>query len=334
MQTDTIARDSVRAVNPGRRALVSALLYVLFCTAYIWLSGALAAQVAVDASQLAQIEVLKGTAFILVTGALFFLISLVRWKRIKADSETIRAQQEALLQAERRSVAGMYAASLAHDLNNLLTALGGLVEELKEQNLENSFAVAMRKHVEKALENLGDFASRLSSTASSSLPSKRETIKLRNFVNDALQLLRRHASVRFCEITVSIDPDIRIHTNPALFRDAMTNLVINAAQAGEGQARVEIVAEVKDRRLILQVHDDGPGVPPDLRESVFDACFTTKNSGSGLGLMTVRAFVAAEGGSVQVGDSDLGGACFEFSLPFVRTEPQAEDSTEAALKEP
>ncbi len=73
---------------------------------------------------------------------------------------------------------------------------------------------------------------------------------------------------------------------------------------------------------MLAVHDDGPGVPADQVDSIFDPCFTTKPDGTGIGLVAVRAFAASCGGAVSVGQSPLGGALFQIRIPTA-TKPSA-----------
>lgn len=67
---------------------------------------------------------------------------------------------------------------------------------------------------------------------------------------------------------------------------------------------------------LVQISDDGLGVPPDVGERIFDPFFTTRAGGIGLGLAIVQRIVSAHGGWVAVGDSDLGGAAFTVGLPF------------------
>jgi signal transduction histidine kinase len=99
----------------------------------------------------------------------------------------------------------------------------------------------------------------------------------------------------------------------------LLNLILNAADATRGRGRIDVYSRREDESVVLEVHDDGPGVPPDLREKVFTAFFSSKAHGTGLGLLSVKVTVEAHGGTVEVGDSDLGGARLKVTLP--RTPP-------------
>jgi len=107
-----------------------------------------------------------------------------------------------------------------------------------------------------------------------------------------------------------------------LMRNVLANLVENAVQAAEAaghkpEIRIGVSQSVADRGALLTVDDNGPGVPADARERIFDPYVTTKEHGTGLGLAIVRKIVIDHGGDVRVDDqpSPLGGARFVVSLP-------------------
>ena len=98
-----------------------------------------------------------------------------------------------------------------------------------------------------------------------------------------------------------------------------TNLITNAIQAIEeskGKGRIEISlneepAEASRRCYVVRVEDDGPGVPPENVDRIFTSNFTTRSSGSGLGLSICKGIIEQTGGTIECGRSDtLGGACF------------------------
>jgi signal transduction histidine kinase len=103
-------------------------------------------------------------------------------------------------------------------------------------------------------------------------------------------------------------------------RRLVRNLLENAGRHAGSQVRVRLLAERDDVRL--DVADDGPGIPPDERERVFDRFVglheaRTRGTGSGLGLAIARQVALRHGGTLTVADSDLGGACLVLVLPAV-----------------
>jgi signal transduction histidine kinase len=108
-----------------------------------------------------------------------------------------------------------------------------------------------------------------------------------------------------------------------MLRRALINLVRNAAQAIKDSGRAEGKVEVRLGRerdwFIVDIDDDGPGIPPEMRSIIFDPYVTTKPDGSGLGLAIVKKIVVEHGGSVSAEKSPLGGARMHLRLPVAGT---------------
>ena len=114
----------------------------------------------------------------------------------------------------------------------------------------------------------------------------------------------------------------------------LANLVRNAAQAirdARGHGEVEVHADEERDAWVVLVDDDGPGVPPELRATIFDPYVTTKHDGTGLGLAIVKKIVVEHGGTIDVGASPLGGARVRLRLPRPGT-PAALAAHEASLR--
>ena len=291
-----------------RSAAISALVYVVLATAYILVSGRIATRLAGSVEQLQAIEAAKGLVFVGVTGALFFLLSLGWWRNA-------RRQRNLLIQGERRAVASMYAATLAHDLNNMLMGLTGLVEELKEHVPDAAYLARMRDAVEQALNGLTPLAKRIASSARQFQPGDRTEVDLAATLGQIVEWARRHPDVRLCDLRLGEIAPAVLSLHKELFEQAVLNLIVNAAQAAGPRGRIELTAGRYDRAIAVEVHDNGPGIPPDKAEAIFDAGFTTKSAGSGLGLLSVQAFAASCRGRISAARSRLGGAVFQLAIP-------------------
>lgn len=321
------------ASHPARKAAVAALVYVTSCLAYIWVSGWLASSLARDTEQLQQIETIKGTAFILITGLLFFLISFAQWKRIGHYERLVDRQQQALLDGERKAVAAMCTASLAHDLNNLLMSLSGLVSEVKEHEGQDPYLSTLRQEIELAIDTLSRLSKRLYKTASQALPTESALANLGDVARQAATLVRKHPDLRFAGIEVRETRRVESFVTLGLFEEALLNLLINAGQAAGKHAKILLQLDSTDGEAIISVHDNGPGVPNELRRRVFDPCFTTKSGGSGIGLVAVKTFAASHDGRVEVSASPLGGAVFEIRFPIRELLAPASPSQEGSASE-
>ena len=299
-----------------RSAAVSALVYVVLATVYILVSGRIATRLAGSVEQLQAIEAVKGLVFVGVTGTLFFCLSLGWWRNA-------RQQRNLLIQGERRAVASMYAATLAHDLNNMLMGLTGLVEELKEPRQDSAYLARMRDAVAQALHSLTPLAKRIASSARQFQPGDRTEVDVPATLGQIAELARRHPDVRFCTLRMGETAPGVLPLHKELLEQAVLNLIVNAAQAAGPRGQIELAVRRTAQALVLEVHDNGPGIPSDKADSIFDAGFTTKSAGSGLGLLSVQAFAASCRGRVSVARSPLGGAVFRLAIPLdpKATEP-------------
>jgi two-component system sensor histidine kinase HydH len=304
-----LAKSHLPEDRPAFSAAVAALVYMAIAAIYILISGRIAAAFAGSLQQLQMIETLKGIAFVAVTGLLFFFISLGWWR-------TTRRQRNLLVQSERHAVAAMYSATLAHDLNNLLMSLSGLVGEIKEHEKGGNELSDTRESVEKAIQSLAPFSKRIASMATHMQPSEKTAVVLPLALTQIVELARKHPDVRLCNIRVDAAPQVVVQLNKELLEQAVLNLIVNAAQAAGPRGTIEILAKRVDDSMAIEIHDSGPGIPSDKALTIFAPGYTTKSDGTGLGLLSVKAFAAASLATVSIDRSPLGGAVFQFVIPL------------------
>jgi two-component system, NtrC family, sensor histidine kinase HydH len=123
--------------------------------------------------------------------------------------------------------------------------------------------------------------------------------------------------------------ELVIHADPDDFALVLNNLVGNAAEAQPRGGRVQVSAGAVPGGVEIFVEDAGPGVPEELRGRVFEALFTTKARGTGLGLALCRRVVIAHGGEIGLLGSDSG-ARFRIFLPLAEPRPAPESGPETA----
>jgi signal transduction histidine kinase len=206
---------------------------------------------------------------------------------------------------------GRVSATLAHEIRNPLASFAGALDLLENEFdpeerasilwLARERVDQMRTMLDEALRLIRPF--RLS-------PASLDPVEV---VRSAVAAVRTDG--RFKDIEVRVEPDasrrnVLSHAEP--LRQAVIDLLLNAAQAGAAQVSVRF--ESGPSHATIRVADDGPGIPANVREKVFTPFWTTKDGGTGLGLTFVRRVVEASGGKVWVEEAPRG-ACLRIDLP-------------------
>ena len=305
-------------VKPLRTTLVLVTSYMVLVLVYLWLSGALAARVSGTVEELQRLEILKGTAFVVVSSAALFLLSWQLLSRIARQEMALLEQRDALVTAERRAVAGVFASSVAHDINNILMLLRYDVEELIQAQELNPEHRIIAEQLGPAVEDLAVMSKRLAAAGQKSMPGEFVDVDLVELARRVLDFARTHAKLRNCTIEIIGEKSLRTLANPTIIRLMLLNLLINAGDATGGQGKIQIRVRKINSSASLEVHDNGPGVPDRERETLFVSYYTSKQAegGVGLGLVSVRVYAEAHGGAARICDSPLGGACFCITLPI------------------
>lgn len=297
--------------NPCRTAVMLAITYGALALAYILVSGYLAAILAVSKIQLTEIEFWKGVAFVAATSAVVFSLAYAILRRVAEREKELARNREALVAAERRALSGIFAAAVAHDINNTLSVFHGGLDELAAGGPSEPV-----RHMQVALDGLQRMTAQLLQASRDNGHTELTDCDLASIVRDAVSFGRIHSRIRHCQIEERVPAEAACHAHPPLLRQMMLNLLLNAAEATGGKGRIVVCLEsIPAKGYALSVSDDGPGVPQDYRDRLFQPFFTTKQSGTGLGLLSVKAAAQAHGGVVEYDTSELGGACFRVLFP-------------------
>jgi two-component system NtrC family sensor kinase len=248
------------------------------------------------------------------------------WVFVFTDLTESRRLQDQLAQAEKMSSLGQMISGVAHELNNPLASIIGYAQLLQAAPPDSRAELAGRLEImdqearrcQKIVRNLLSFARRRD-------PEKK-LFSLNDLVQSVQSLMRYQ--LRMDDVEIVPDTDLEL---PLLYGDAhliqqvLLNLVTNSHHAlkekGEGGRIWVRTVKAGEDILLLEVEDDGPGIPPAIRSRIFDPFFTTKGpgEGTGLGLSLVYGTVTSHGGTVECRESDRGGVCFRIRLP--RAEP-------------
>jgi signal transduction histidine kinase len=288
--------------------------YLVLAGLWVFFSSELVMVLAPTAQGQHQLEQVKGFVFVIVTGLALFGGARTMFLRIEAKNDELLRSERTLVNNERRVFAGLLAASVAHDANNVLTGVLSDIDELADPTTEPADLDAARARLNPAVHRLIELNRRMVQAGRQRATDTKVALALDVAVRDAVELVRRHPALRDAKLEVTT-PAVTLQAQPVLFSQIITNLVVNAGEAA-GKGRVGVRLLPGEREVLLEVHDSGAGVPVERRAGLFEALATTKPEGNGMGLFSVRACARALGGDVIVTESDLGGACFRVTLPL------------------
>jgi len=288
---------------------------VLLCSAYILLSSARAAELASSLVELQRFEQWKGVIFVAFTGLLFFGVAWLALRRLAAQQLLLERQREVLAAAEGPVLAGAFAATVAHDLNNVLTVARGGLDALTRSETDASRREKALALVARAHEDLARITRRMVGVGYRQKSTHRRPLDLAALVRETVAFASRHAKLRGCRIHTEAPGPLSFDGDRDLLQRALLNLLLNAAEAMDGRGEIRVRLGREDVTIRLEVHDAGPGIEPERRDAIFHAFQTTKPDGTGLGLFSVETAAEAHGGRAAVDDSPLGGARFFVELP-------------------
>lgn len=229
--------------------------------------------------------------------------------------DTYRDNLENKMRAnERLATIGQLAASIGHELRNPLgiieSSLFLIRQRLKRAGVDDA---GIDKHLDKVglqVKICGKTITDLLELARSR-PPRRQPIEIAALVDYALESAAIGEGVR---IERELPDGLNVDADPDQMRQVLSNLVGNASQAMGGQGRIWISAERREDGVALHVRDEGPGVQPEHRERIFDALYTTKPKGTGLGLALCRRILEAHNGELTL-EASTQGAVFRVWIP-------------------
>lgn len=219
--------------------------------------------------------------------------------------------------ATRLAAAGAVGASVVHELRNALAVVSSsLYLARRDRGDEDRLLVHLEKATSEVHRAQAVVAAVLGLARGEALA--RESTSIARLVETARGALVLPTNVTF---SMAITPhDLVVACDPILLERVLSNLYLNAAEALAGRGRGAISTRVArvGEAVEITVEDDGPGIDAETARSIFDPMFTTKETGTGLGLALVRAVAEAHGGSVEVGAREDGapGARFTVRIPF------------------
>ncbi|MCK9995641.1 MAG: hypothetical protein KAH56_05085 [Candidatus Krumholzibacteria bacterium] len=229
--------------------------------------------------------------------------------------------QETLMRMERLSVMGETSAIVAHELRNPLVAIGGfartLMRNLDESDSNRQFADIISSEVarmETIIHDLLDFIR----------PKKRlrKEVVVDQIVGEAADRFQAELEGKGVRLEMDLKTDgLTLDLHPGEIQQVVQNYIVNAMQAQPDGGRIEVRSRLVEGGARIEVRDGGPGFADDVGEKLFSPFFSTKTTGSGLGLTICAQIIKSHGGITGAMNNPEGGAVFSFILPLPRNAP-------------
>jgi two-component system NtrC family sensor kinase len=235
--------------------------------------------------------------------------------------EDLEQTHNMLMQSEKMAGLGRLAAGIAHEINNPMSGVmlyANLIqEEVGEDHPINEDLETIIHEAERCKVIVADLLEFSHQTT-----YEMELVGLNEVIHKTITVLQ-HQPI-FHNITVEMELEEKlppIYGNPIRLNQVVMNIIVNAAQAMEGNGRIKIISRCRANQDIneITITDSGPGIGRELREKIFDPFFTTKatGEGTGLGLSVSYAIVKEHKGSIRVNSSPGSGATFALRFPVV-----------------
>ena len=243
--------------------------------------------------------------------------------------EELRKSEEIINRADRLSALGTLAAGIAHEIRNPLVSIQTFFQLAPSRLGDEEFMNSFLKLAEGEVSRIRDLVGELLSYAKSTSPTIR-SVDVGELVARVSTLLDPHARNRKVDLERNIeDRDFSVEADSDQLTQVMINIVLNAIQAAPEGGRVRVSASRADGEQSglcrVRVEDNGPGVPAELRDSIFNPFFTTKDAGTGLGLAIAHRIVSDYGGFIRVDDTFDAGGAFDVFLPLASELEQSSE---------
>ncbi len=239
-------------------------------------------------------------------------------RHYQLDSEDKLVKRERTIQTDRINALQTMSAGLAHEVRNPLNAAKLQLELLERRLRRKDDDPKVLEPVELAHQEIERLTTLLNEFLEFARPPDLHLVDydVTSVVRDVVELERMIADVR--GVTLAFDDVVTIRplaVDPGKLHQVVQNLVRNAIEAARSRVTIEVVRA--ERSVHLRISDDGPGMPDEVRSRVFEPFFSTKESGTGMGMSIVHSFVAMHEGRIEI-ETTSSGTTIDVAFPTRR----------------
>jgi len=233
---------------------------------------------------------------------------------IRADITARKAAEQQLASQEALARLGQMAAVVAHEVKNPLAGIKGAMQVLMSRRDSGDSETVVMRDIVARIDALNDLIQDLMTFARPK-PPRVTAVNLRQLIDEAITMLRRDPAGS--SLTVDVEGEAaEVTVDPDLMRATVLNLLLNSAQAMGGHGRIRVTSAVRNGMWMLDVADNGPGVPVDMRDQILEPFFTTKARGGGLGLPIAKRVAEMHNGTLSLAFPPTGGTVATITAPL------------------
>jgi PAS domain S-box-containing protein len=250
--------------------------------------------------------------------------------------EGLHRVNQQLFRSERLRSVGELASGIAHDINNSLNAMVLGIELLRADKGKDANLSRRIDRLGRVVKDAAARVSRLQDVVQERSDEPLESVDLRSVIEEAVEMVHfvveKSPTPMGGAIKVSFEvPALApVLGHVAELRHVFANLLLNARDALPSGGSIVIKGELLKDAVVISVADDGVGIPKDLIGKIFDPLFTTKSTGTGLGLSMARDVVTRMGGTITADNRAQGGAVFNLRFPLPRATSRSESKPRAS----
>lgn len=243
-------------------------------------------------------------------------------ERLRATGGQLARAEERADRAEREAELGRLAAALAHEIRNPLGSISGSIRMLRSNPGLDPDDQQLCDIVDREASRLNDLVSDMLDLARTRKP-ERQVVDVSQIAREVVDLAS-HSGRGFQDVPIVFfgPSELKVSADSAMLRQLLWNLVRNAVQASTAGSVVRVSTRVnEEEEAEVEVVDHGQGLDPIAKEKMFDAFYTTRSKGTGIGLAVVRRIVDDHGWTIAVHDTEGGGATFVVGLGAAESGP-------------
>ncbi len=234
--------------------------------------------------------------------------------RVQEKTLELRRYQEEIIQTEKLSTLGYISAGMAHEIRNPLNAIA-LYVQLVKGGLDDQEKVESLDKIEVEVRRIDGILRKLLDTVKRPRYSLRE-VSVAATIDAALQMLQPLLHMHNIQVQREyLQIPQPIQADSAEIEQIFSNILVNAIEEMHGGGILRVVLDQNDAMIVIRISDSGRGIPQENLQRIFDPFYTTKSTGTGLGLSVVLRIVKSYHGRIDVSCGEGEGTTFQISLP-------------------